>query len=59
MPISRKSVKPVGITNEQGEPEIELTVAGLKLSMHPPAPKPDEAAAAPPAADDSGDGADA
>jgi hypothetical protein len=44
MPISKKSVKPIGVTNEQGEPEIVLTVGDLKLSMAPP-PKPGDHAA--------------
>ena len=43
MPISRRSAKPAGITNQSGEPELELEINGLKLTMAPPAaaaPKP-------------------
>jgi hypothetical protein len=36
MAIARKSVKPVGITNESGQPEIVLEINGLTLSMNPP-----------------------
>lgn len=36
MPISRKSTKPVGITNASGQPEIVLEIEGLTLSMAPP-----------------------
>ena len=36
MPISRKSTKPVGITNSSGQPEIVLEIDGLTLSMAPP-----------------------
>lgn len=43
MAVQRKSTKPVGITNESGQPEIVLEIAGLTLSMTPPA------AGAPPA----------
>ena len=42
MPISRKSTKPTGITNESGEPEIVVTVGDLTLSLAPPpAPRRD------------------
>jgi hypothetical protein len=37
MAIQRKSTKPVGITNESGQPEIVLEIDGLTLSMTPPA----------------------
>ena len=37
MAIQKKSTKPVGITNEQGQPEIVLQIDGLTLSMTPPA----------------------
>lgn len=36
MAIRSKSVKPVSITNESGEPEIVLQINGLTLSMNPP-----------------------
>jgi hypothetical protein len=36
MPISRKSTKPVGITNASGQPEIVLEIDGLTISMAPP-----------------------
>jgi hypothetical protein len=36
MPISRKSTKPVGITNASGQPEIVLEIEGLTISMAPP-----------------------
>src|SRR3954451_252394 len=36
MPISRKSTKPVGITNSSGQPEIVLEIDGLTISMAPP-----------------------
>ena len=36
MAIQKKSTKPVGITNEQGQPEIVLQIDGLTLSMTPP-----------------------
>lgn len=40
MAIQRKMSKPPSILNEAGEPEIELEINGLKLSMAPPpAPK--------------------
>jgi hypothetical protein len=48
MAIQKKSNKPVGITNESGQPEIVLEIDGLTLSMTPPAsaaqaePKDDE-----------------
>lgn len=50
MAIRSRSVKPVSITNERGEPEIVLEIEGLTLSMAPP-PKPGEEPAAPPADD--------
>jgi len=37
MAIQKKSTKPVGITNESGQPEIVLEIDGLTLSMTPPA----------------------
>ena len=37
MGIARKSLKPVAITNESGQPEIVLQIGGLTLSMAPPA----------------------
>ena len=37
MAIQKKSTKPVGITNESGQPEIVLQIDGLTLSMTPPA----------------------
>jgi hypothetical protein len=37
MAIQKKSTKPVGITNEAGQPEIVLEIDGLTLSMTPPA----------------------
>ena len=40
MAIQRKSVKPAGITNESGQPEIVLEINGLTLSMTPPAKEP-------------------
>jgi len=36
MPISRKSTKPVGITNASGQPEIVLEIEGMTISMAPP-----------------------
>ena len=36
MAIRSKSVKPVSITNESGQPEIVLEINGLTLSMTPP-----------------------
>ena len=36
MAIQKKSTKPVGITNESGQPEIVLEIDGLTLSMTPP-----------------------
>lgn len=63
----RKSVKPVYITNSQGDPEIVLEIGGLTLSMTPPpsVATPSSAAAPPadpappvstgPAGDDGGD----
>ena len=50
MAIQRKSTKPVGITNESGQPEIVLEIDGLTLSMTPPA----QAAPADPKDDDKG-----
>jgi hypothetical protein len=47
--IARKSTKPVGITNESGQPRIDLEIDGLKISVAPPPkavptpPKPDDA----------------
>ena len=40
MTISRKATKPVGITNQSGEPEITLEVGELKLSLAPPKAAP-------------------
>ena len=37
MAIQKNSTKPVGITNEAGQPEIVLEIDGLTLSMTPPA----------------------
>ncbi|HEX3087770.1 MAG TPA: hypothetical protein VHQ23_03890 [Ilumatobacteraceae bacterium] len=48
MAIQKKSTKPVGITNESGQPEIVLQIDGLTLSMTPPA----QAAPAEPTDDD-------
>jgi hypothetical protein len=45
MAIQKKSTKPVGITNESGQPEIVLEIDGVTLSMTPPAkadPKDDD-----------------
>ncbi|MEP7201002.1 MAG: hypothetical protein ABI894_00220 [Ilumatobacteraceae bacterium] len=42
MAIQRKSDRPVGITNESGQPEIVLELDGLTLSMKPPS-KPTDA----------------
>ena len=36
MAIRSRSVKPVTITNESGQPEIVLEINGLTLSMTPP-----------------------
>ena len=36
MGIARKSLNPVGIINESGQPEIVLEIGGLTLSMAPP-----------------------
>ena len=36
MAIRSRSVKPVTITNESGQPEIVLEIDGLTLSMTPP-----------------------
>jgi len=44
MPISRKSTKPVGITNASGQPEIVLEIDGLTISMAPPSRGIDTAA---------------
>lgn len=41
MGIQRKSEKPAGITNEQGEPEIVLTIGDKVISLAPPK-APDE-----------------
>lgn len=55
--IQRKSTKPVGVTNEAGEPEIVIDLGGLTLSMTPPKTKAerdrDEAEAAARAADEA------
>ena len=51
MGIQKNSPQSVGITNASGQPEIVLEIAGLTLSMTPPAA--DVAAA-----DDEGDVAD-
>lgn len=37
MPVSRRSEAPAGLLNASGEPEIELEINGLVLSMKPPA----------------------
>jgi len=42
MPVSRRSEKPAGITNQSGEPELELEINGLKLSMAPPKAKAEQ-----------------
>ena len=46
MAIQRKSARPVGITNESGQPEIVLEINGLTISMTPPgqavAPAPND-----------------
>ena len=36
MAVQRKIAKPVGITNESGQPEIVLEIDGLTISMTPP-----------------------
>jgi hypothetical protein len=36
MAIRSRSVKPVTITNESGQPEIVLEIDGMTLSMTPP-----------------------
>jgi hypothetical protein len=36
MAVQRKTTKPVGITNESGQPEIVLEIDGLTISMTPP-----------------------
>jgi hypothetical protein len=36
MAIQKKSTKPAGITNEQGEPEIVLAIGDKIISMTPP-----------------------
>jgi hypothetical protein len=46
MAIRSRSVKPVTITNESGQPEIVLEIDGLTLSMTPPT-KDDPDASAP------------
>jgi hypothetical protein len=38
MAVERKIAKPVGVTNESGEPEIVVTIEGLTFSMTPPPP---------------------
>jgi hypothetical protein len=40
MAVQRKSTKPVGITNESGQPEIVLEIDGLTISMTPPGAAP-------------------
>ncbi len=44
MGIQRNSVRPAGITNASGQPEIVLEIDGLTISMTPPgqtvAPEP-------------------
>ena len=50
MAIQKKSTKPVGITNESGQPEIVLEIDGLTLSMTPPG----QATQAEPKDDDKG-----
>jgi len=47
MAVTRKSTKPVGITNESGQPEIVLEIDGLTISMAPPAAGAPPAEAAP------------
>ena len=39
MAIQKKSTKPAGITNEQGEPEIVLAIGDKVISMTPPKPR--------------------
>jgi hypothetical protein len=36
MAVQRKTTKPIGITNEAGQPEIVLEIDGLTISMTPP-----------------------
>jgi hypothetical protein len=36
MAVQRKTTKPIGITNEAGQPEIVLQIDGLTISMTPP-----------------------
>ena len=36
MAIQKKSTKPAGITNENGEPEIVLAIGDKVFAMHPP-----------------------
>jgi hypothetical protein len=36
MAVQRKIARPVGITNESGQPEIVLEIDGLTISMTPP-----------------------
>jgi hypothetical protein len=45
MAVQRNSTKPVGITNASGQPEITLEIDGLVISMAPPGPTTDAAAA--------------
>ena len=45
MAIQRKSDRPVGITNESGQPEIVLEIEGLTLSMTPPGQPKDASSA--------------
>jgi hypothetical protein len=51
MAVQRKTTKPIGITNEAGQPEIVLEIDGLTISMTPPG----EGAAAEPHGDEEED----
>jgi len=37
MGLVRKSTKPVSITNESGQPHLDLEIDGLRITMAPPA----------------------
>jgi hypothetical protein len=51
MGLVRKSTKPVSITDESGQPHLDLEIDGLRITMAPPArrdpavPGPNDASA--------------
>lgn len=47
MGLVRKSTKPVSITNESGQPHLDLEIDGLRITMAPPARRDPATPAAP------------